>query len=99
MHMLYIRPATPGDLDALCALYHEFHEFHARGVPDRLRSQGDLDRQDFTRLKETLTGIMRGDDSALLIAEVSGSVVGLAEVTLREDDPANALIVPHRYGY
>ena len=97
--MICIRPANTGDLDALCTLYYEFHEFHVRGVPDRLRSQGDLDRLDFTRLKETLTAIMRGDDSTVLIAEISGSVAGLAEVYLREDDPANASIVSHRYGY
>ena len=48
----FIRPATVQDIEALIRLYTEFHAFHIRGVPDRLRlsdtsgnsGDGDLPR-------------------------------------------------------
>jgi GNAT superfamily N-acetyltransferase len=93
-----IRPAAPDDLQALCALYFEFHEFHVRGVPDRLSSLGAPETFDRSELCAALDKIMRGDDSALFVAESGGRLVGLAEVYLRHDelDPA---AVARCYGY
>ena len=34
MPEIHIRPATSDDVEALCRLYYELHECHARGVPD-----------------------------------------------------------------
>lgn len=93
-----IRPAKPEDLPALCALYFEFHEFHVRGVLDRLSSLGDPEAFDPSELRAALEKIMQSGDSALFVAESSGRVVGLAEVYLRRDEPDPA-IVAHCYGY
>lgn len=92
------RSAVPSDLRALCALYFEFHEFHTRGVPDRLASLGAPETFDPSELHAALEKIMRSEDAALFVAESDGHVVGLAEVYLRHDEPDPA-IVAHCYGY
>jgi len=93
-----IRPAEPDDLQALCALYLEFHEFHVRGVPDRLSSLGTPDTFDPSELCAALEKIMQSEDSALFVAESAGRVVGLAEVYLRHDEPDPATVA-RCYGY
>lgn len=99
MESIAIRPAEEGDIDALCRLYEEFHEFHARYLPDRLRSQAAPQDQDDSQLKGALRDIIAGSSAAIFIAQVSGAPAGLAEVYLRQDDEHNPLIVPHKYGY
>jgi GNAT superfamily N-acetyltransferase len=93
-----IRPAEPDDLQVLCALYLEFHEFHVRGVPDRLASLGTPETFDCSELCAALDKIMHGDDSALVVAESGGRLVGLAEVYLRHDEPDPAAVACC-YGY
>ena len=41
-----IRPATAADIEALLALYAEFHSFHVAGVPERLREPEQRDDAD-----------------------------------------------------
>jgi GNAT superfamily N-acetyltransferase len=94
-----IRPANEHDLVALRRLYHEFHEFHVRSLPDRLRSLGDPDSYDWTEFDARVKGIVRAEDSIILLAESTDQPVGLAEVYIRQDDAANTAIVPHYYGY
>ena len=94
-----IRFAGEQDFDALCRLYVEFHEFHVRGVPDRLRSLDDPERNDYPRLKTVLGAIISADDSAIFVAESGGKVIGLVEVYLKTDDGTDPQIVPHTYGY
>jgi len=96
--MSIIRLATPEDLQALCALYLEFHEFHVQGVPDRLSSLGTPEIFDCSELIAVLRRIMQGEDSALFVAESGGCLVGLAEVHLCQDEPDPATVM-HRYGY
>ena len=94
-----IRRAVPLDCDALCDLYYEFHEFHVRGVPDRLRSLGQKDQQDWSRLRNDLVRIMQDDGASIFVAEISGEIIGLIEVYIRQDEAGNSLIIPHRYGF
>ena len=96
MDDIVVQLAGERHVEDLCKLYHEFHEFHVRGVPDRLRSLEG--RPDDSELISTLKKIMGSDDSAIFVAEVGGKTTGLAEVYLREDkvDPA---VVSHRYGH
>lgn len=96
---LELRLANEADVDALCSLYYEFHEFHVRGVPSRLRSLGEKDRQDWTRLRSALGEIFRNPEAAIFLALVSGAAVGLVEVYLKQDTVQNPLIMPHRYGF
>lgn len=96
MDDVIIRRAEEQDIEALCKLYHEFHEFHVQGVPDRLRSlEGDGDNSE---LISTLKKIISSDDSAIFVAEVEGKTTGLAEVYVREDK-INPAVVSHRYGH
>jgi GNAT superfamily N-acetyltransferase len=45
-----------------------------------------------------LGGIIRGEDSAIFVAELPSGLVGLAEVYVRQDEP-NPLRVSRRYGH
>lgn len=90
-----IRRATEDDLDQMLALYHEFHEFHVRGVPDRLRVPHPYDD---AAARESLTNILHKEDAALFVAEEHGRLIGLAEVCLRRDTPHPAAI-EYVYGY
>ncbi len=96
MNDITVRPATERDLTALCALYFEFHEFHVRGVPDRLKSLGDPATFDSKELVAQLHKIMGSLDAAVLVAEVADKVIGLAEVYARADE-ASPLRVVQRY--
>jgi len=98
MNDIKIRLARKEDLEALCKLYFEFHEFHVRGVPDRLRSLGDPDKYDRSELSPKLEEIIKGGDSAIFVAEVDQKPVGLAEVYIREDKPDPARI-QRTYGF
>lgn len=94
-----LRRASIDDLEELCHLYFEFHEFHVLGVPNRLVSLGRKDQQDWSRLRQTLTQIFSDSDAAIWVADLQGKVIGLVEVYLRQDDFANPLIIPYWYGY
>lgn len=98
MNDVKIRLADEQDLEALCRLYIEFHEFHVRGVPDRLRSLGDPDEYDCSELYPKLEKIIRGEDSVIFLAEIDGKPAGLAEVYVREDKPDPARI-QRRHGF
>lgn len=98
MTEIIIRPATIEDIKSLCELYVEFHEFHVRGLPDRLRSVGEAQSDDSQRLSNDIKKIIASDDSTILLAEVDGRPVGLAEVYIREDKPSHHT-VSRRHGY
>ncbi len=83
---LTLRPAEAQDCVALCRLYADFHEFHARGVPDRLRSLGAPEVFDCTELSARLGDILRDPDAVIIVAILAGEVVGLAEAYLRRDE-------------
>ncbi len=90
-----VRPATEQDINALITLYIEFHEFHVRGMPDRLRIP---EMYDYTELRQPLKRIIASDRSTIFVADVSGVLVGLAEVYLRQDEPASTMVT-RTYGY
>jgi diamine N-acetyltransferase len=91
-----IRPAQDHDVEALCDIYYDFHEFHVCGVPTHLRSLGDRKQWDRASLREALAKIMQSDDSEIFVAEAAGKLVGLIEVYARQD-PDEATLVQHRY--
>ena len=93
-----IRRAVEEDINGLIPLYAEFHDFHVRGVPDRLCSPDSMTDTDETTLLNSLRSILQRDAAAIFVADAGGTLVGLAEVYLRQDEP-HPLIVAHRYGY
>jgi ribosomal protein S18 acetylase RimI-like enzyme len=99
MEAVSVRSAELRDREALCSLYHDFHEYHVRGVPDRLRSLGEPPHTYVgSELYQVLTKIIQDDNAVIFLAQVAQRTVGLVEVYLRQDEP-NPLRVSHRYGY
>lgn len=96
-----IRPARDEDLDAMMALYAEFHAFHVAGVPDRLRPMPPPSPAQREELRELLRAILRNPQAAIIVALESGEedrLVGLAEVYLRRDEE-HPLSIAYTYGY
>jgi GNAT superfamily N-acetyltransferase len=98
-----LRPAQEEDFAALTALYEEFHAFHVRGVPTRLRLPDAADdpaaRVEATaQIRTQLEALVGDPHTTLLCAEADGRIVGLAEVYLRRDEP-HPLIHQYTYGY
>jgi GNAT superfamily N-acetyltransferase len=87
-----IRHATPSDIPELCKLYLAFHEFHVRGVPERLKNPGRWEEFDSARLTGSLKEILSDPRATLFVAEDEGRLVGFAEVYIREDEPDPARI-------
>jgi ribosomal-protein-alanine N-acetyltransferase len=82
-----IRPAGTGDIEALCNLYIEFHEFHVSGIPDRLVSVEKIDSSQTQELRRNLEKIIKDGNSVIFAACIDDRIVGLAEVYLRKDEP------------
>ena len=91
-----IRPAKDHDIESLCEIYYEFHEFHVGRLPTHLRSLGDKRQWDRSYLRQALGQIVRSDDSKIFVAEAPGKLVGLIEVYARQD-PDEATLVRHQY--
>lgn len=91
-----VRPADDGDIEPLCEIYYDFHEFHVRGVPTHLRSLGDRAQWDRSSLRESLHKIIQSADSEVFVAEAEGQLAGLVEVYVRPD-PDEPTLVRHWY--
>ncbi len=94
-----IRQANEADLEVLCRLYYEFHEFHAHHLPDYLRSLGESLAQERVELNQKIRQIIWASDSTILVAEDSGSVIGFAEIYLKQIDLTNRAINPSTYAH
>jgi ribosomal protein S18 acetylase RimI-like enzyme len=91
-----IRAASDRDIEVLCEMYYDFHEFHVCGVPTHLRSLGDRERWDRSYLRDVLGKIIQSTDSEIFVAEVAGKLAGLIEVYVRQDAD-EATLVQHQY--
>jgi GNAT superfamily N-acetyltransferase len=98
MDSVVIRSAGRQDIEVLCRLYFQFHQYHVGGVPDRLASLGEPDEYDYSELRVNLENIIRDDDSVLFLAQVGQQPAGFAEVYVRDDKPDPAR-VSYRYGH
>jgi GNAT superfamily N-acetyltransferase len=96
MHQPTIRSANEQDIDTLISLYIAFHEFHAQGLPERLRIP---EQYDVVELRTSLKRVIAGEESAIFLALVDEMAVGLAEVYLRHDEPDALVMVRPAYGY
>jgi len=96
---LILRVATLEDIESLSRLYCEFHNFHAKSVPDRLLGISEQpDIHEGTSLYHSLKKIIQSMDSEIFIAEADHQAIGFAEIYIRQDE-ANPLTVPYGYGY
>jgi GNAT superfamily N-acetyltransferase len=95
---MLIREAEHHDLEVLCDLYGDFHEFHVRGIPSRLASLKDAGPDHLQQLASRIGQIMVASDAALFVAEHESEILGFAEVYVREDEPSRARVTG-RYGY
>ena len=97
METVDVRPAEPQDLQVLRRLFEEFHEFHALGIPERLRRL-DEGGYDPSTLLDGLRKILDDDNAEILLVRVAGRPVGLAEVVVRREEN-EGLRVGRAYGY
>jgi GNAT superfamily N-acetyltransferase len=93
-----VRGADDGDIDALCALYLDFHEFHVEGVPSRLASLKGASRTETVALAARIRELISSADAAVLVAEHGEAIVGFAEVYVRDDEPSPARVA-RRHGH
>jgi GNAT superfamily N-acetyltransferase len=93
--LVIVRHATMDDIEILVDLYKEFHEFHVKGVPDRLRIPCSYDDGD---LSNKIEKILSERGSAIFVAEMEDAVVGLAEVYVKQDE-ANSLKLSYTYAH
>lgn len=99
MYKITIRLAEERDLEALCDLYIDFHQFHAQHLPTYLRSLDDFSAKEREELKGRIMEILHGRDSAILVADRAGHVIGMAEVYLRHSDPENRATARLNYAH
>ena len=93
MQDVYIRQATEQDIEALLALHIDLHEFHVQGLPDWMLIPEAYQRNES---RVWLKDLIQREDAAIFVAEVSGKLAGLVDVTLEET--TNPLFVPRRFG-
>ncbi|MBC8570141.1 GNAT family N-acetyltransferase [Zongyangia hominis] len=85
-----IRPAAPGDLDAIDTLYQLLFAEMARLQPESCRAAGP-DRH-------FLEVALSDGTAAVLVAEEEGQVLGFA-LLQEQETPDFCCIVPHRFAY
>jgi len=93
-----IRKANSSDIESLCPLYFEFHEFHVKGVPQRLVTQAPFSEFNNSELSASLMRILDDEQAIILVAEVVGQRVGFAEVYIRQDEP-HPMRMGYKYGH
>jgi GNAT superfamily N-acetyltransferase len=93
MNKTSVRQAAVSDVDALCELYLEFHEFHTRHLPDQLRRLEKASPEEHEDLCNNIIEIMHAHDTAILVAEHADRVIGFAEIHLKHPDPSNQAVV------
>jgi GNAT superfamily N-acetyltransferase len=94
MQDIHIRLATEQDIEALLALHIDLHEFHVQGLPDWMRIPEVYQRDES---RAWLKDLIQREDAAIFVAEASGTMIGLVDITLEET--ANPVFVSRRYGY
>lgn len=99
MENIFIRLANESDLSALHSLYLEFHEFHAKYLPAYLHSLGAPSDQEREISLSKIREVIKGTSSAILVAEISGKPIGMAEIFLKQPDPGSYGAVPVIYAH
>ena len=99
MKAIIIRLAEEQDLDTLCTLYFYFHEFHAHHLSTYLRTLDYPSEKEQEELKCKIKELIQGGDSAVLVADCEGQVLGLAEVYLKHTGLDNRAIVSLNYAH
>lgn len=93
-----IRRATEQNIDTLIFLYDEFHAFHVRGVPDRLRFPAQTTDEYMAEIRQMLSDLLKREDAAIFLVRVGETAAGLAEVYIKQDEE-HPLTIAHHYGY
>lgn len=86
-----IRPASPSDYEAACALFAQLDQLHARALPDLFQPiEGPA------RPRAYFAQILADAEGALFVAEQQGALVGLVRCSMRSA-PDLPLFVPRRF--
>ena len=90
MTSLSVRPATPTDHEALCAVVAATDRFHADLLPQRFRRFDGP-----ARPRTWLTGLVESPDGLLLVAERDGELIGFLEGRV-QGSPEQPMHLPRR---
>lgn len=94
-----IRPATPDDLPAICALGHEVNAIHHEAYPHVFAGRGEPERDRAHWAASLASGDDDADESGdrqLFVAELNGQVVGFVTVAVATE--SHSLLQPLRFG-
>ncbi|MGD2105872.1 MAG: GNAT family N-acetyltransferase [Anaerolineae bacterium] len=91
MANVVLRQAGKYDFESLCEIMAEVDGLHHDRLPRRFRAP-----EDPARSREFLLNLIDDPAQGLVVAEVSGSLVGFVHVVLRET-PDIPIVVPRRY--
>jgi diamine N-acetyltransferase len=86
-----IRPATSRDYDGFNLLFRQGDEYHASQQPDRFHPPAEPARE-----KEYFQGLLKDNSVAVYFAEISGELVGVLILQVREPPPG-IIHRPHRF--
>ena len=86
-----VRPAEIRDFEALTEVFKEVDELHLAAHPERFQEV-----EGAARSRRFINGILENDDANILLAEVSGEVLGLVVIYIIETPPI-PLLVERRY--
>lgn len=96
---LVLRIAGVQDIKFLAGLYAEFHNFHARYIPDRLICvQEKPDVREGNDLYRRLKKIIQNKNSAIILAETDQGPIGFAEIYILQDEPSPHTVA-YQYGF
>jgi len=87
----FIREATQGDYEALCAIFAEADAMHREALPHIFREAAGP-----ARPRDFILKILADKNTALFVAEHEGEIIGLIHVRVRET-PDIPILVPRRY--
>jgi diamine N-acetyltransferase len=86
-----VREATAGDYSSLCELFDEMDASHRDSLPHIFQQPNDAGRE-----RDYFLGLIADENTALLVAEADGSLVGMVHGIVR-DAPAIPILVSRRY--
>ena len=88
-----IRKAAERAYEGLCEIYSEGDLLHSQALPQIFAAP-----QEPFRNREFISGILKDENAAMVVAESSGEIIGLVHVSTRESLNLT-VIVTRRYAY
>src|SRR5690349_7012239 len=88
---IIVRKATADDYNSVCELFDEIDALHRDNLPHIFQKPGAAARE-----QDYYSGLIEDENTAFLVAEAGGNLVGLVHAVVR-DTPVLPVFVPRRY--